>query len=205
MTHKEITEQSKNSCCLQESNCLVPKVMMLLRLLKLRKTSIRLVEPSPITIYKSKLGLFEATVSKYYLGRVMPTSVPEEYRNSLKDFFIKYVSMLEEECLELTNAGVRNVAGTFLNLEIDALRSIHDFRNKCAELNERQISVLELVIKRSIQSGEIKASIIPAVIAEMLMNVVIGQTHRSNIEGLLYYTDGMLRQFNSIYRLISSN
>lgn len=155
--------------------------------------------------YKSKLGLFEATVSKYYLGRVMPTSVPEEYRNSLKDFFIKYVSMLEEECLELTNAGVRNVAGTFLNLEIDALRSIHDFRNKCAELNERQISVLELVIKRSIQSGEIKASIIPAVIAEMLMNVVIGQTHRSNIEGLLYYTDGMLRQFNSIYRLISSN
>lgn len=184
---------------------MVPKVMMLLRLLKLRKTSIRLVEPSPITIYKSKLGLFEATVSKYYLGRVMPTSVPEEYRNSLKDFFIKYVSMLEEECLELTNAGVRNVAGTFLNLEIDALRSIHDFRNKCAELNERQISVLELVIKRSIQSGEIKASIIPAVIAEMLMNVVIGQTHRSNIEGLLYYTDGMLRQFNSIYRLISSN
>ena len=155
--------------------------------------------------YKSKLGLFEATVSKYYLGRVMPTSVPEEYRNSLKDFYIKYVSMLEEECLELTNAGVRNVAGTFLNLEIDALRSIPDFRNKCAELNERQILVLGLVIKRSIQSGEIKANVIPAVIAEMFMNVVIGQTYRSNVEGLLYYTDGMLRQFNSIYRLISNN
>ena len=113
--------------------------------------------------------------------------------------------MLEEECLELTNAGVRNVAGTFLNLEIDALRSIPNFRNKCAELNERQILVLELVIKRSIQRGEIKANVIPAVIAEMFMNVVIGQTQRSNIEGLLYYTDGMLRQFNSIYRLISNN
>ncbi len=66
--------------------------------------------------------MFEATVNKYYLNRVMPSSVSEEYRNSLKDFYIKYVSMLEEECLELTNAGVCNVAGTFLNLETDALK-----------------------------------------------------------------------------------
>ena len=203
MTHKEITEQSKK--------------LLLLTGVKLfgsngyDATSITEIEKDlnqtrgAITYhYKSKLGMFEATVNKYYLGRVMPASVPEECRNSLKDFFIKYVSMLEEECLELTNAGVRNVAGTFLNLEIDALRSIPNFRNKCAELNERQILVLELVIKQSIQSGEIKASVIPAVIAEMFMNVVIGQTHRSNIEGLLYYTDGMLRQFNSLYRLISN-
>lgn len=202
MTHKEITEQSKK--------------LLLLTGVKLfgsngyDATSITEIEKDlnqtrgAITYhYKSKLGMFEATVNKYYLGRVMPASVPEECRNSLKDFFIKYVSMLEEECLELTNAGVRNVAGTFLNLEIDALRSIPNFRNKCAELNERQILVLELVIKRAIQSGEIKASIIPAVIAEMFMNVVIGQTHRSNIEGLLY-TDGMLRQFNNLYRLITN-
>ena len=203
MTHKEITEQSKK--------------LLLLTGVKLfgsngyDATSITEIEKDlnqtrgAITYhYKSKLGMFEATVNKYYLGRVMPTSVPEEYRNSLKDFFIKYVSMLEEECLELTNAGVRNVAGTFLNLEIDALRSIPNFRNKCAELNERQILVLELVIKRAIQSEEIKANIIPAVIAEMFMNVVIGQTHRSNVEGFLYYTDGMLRQFNNLYRLISN-
>ena len=149
--------------------------------------------------------MFEATVNKYYLGRIMPSSVPEEYRTSLKDFYVKYVSMLEEECLDLTNAGVRNVAGTFLNLETDALRSIPNFRNKCTELNEAQISVLELVIGRSIHNGEIKSGIIPSVIAEMFMNVVIGQTHRSNIEGFMYYTDGMLRQFNSIYRLISNS
>lgn len=80
------------------------------------------------------------------IGSEMPSSVPEEYRNSLKDFYIKYVSMLEEECLELTNAGVRNVVGTFLNFETNALRNIPNFRNKCTELNEEQISVLELVI-----------------------------------------------------------
>lgn len=204
MTHKEITEQSRK--------------LLLLAGIKLfgsqgyDATSITDIEAElhqtrgALTYhYKSKLGMFEATVNKYYLGRVKPTSVPEEYRNSFKDFYIKYVSMLEEECLELTNVGVRNVAGTFLNLEIDAQRSIPNFRNKCAELNERQILVLELVIKRSIQSGEIKTSVIPAVIAELFMNVVIGQTHRSNVEGFLYYTDGILRQFNSLYRLISKN
>lgn len=204
MTHKEITEQSRKLLLLTGIKLFGSKGYDATSIADI-ETDLHQTRGAITYHYKSKLGMFEATVSKYYLGRVMPTSVPEEYRNSLKDFFIKYVSMLEEECLELTNAGVRNVAGTFLNLEIDALRSIPNFRNKCAELNERQILVLELVIKRSIQRGEIKANVIPAVIAEMFMNVVIGQTQRSNIEGLLYYTDGMLRQFNSIYRLISNN
>lgn len=132
----------------------------------------------------------------------MPSSVPEEYRGCLKDFYVKYASMLEEECLELMNAGIRNVAGTFLSLETDALRSIPDFREKCIELNHRQASVLELVVGRAIQSGEIKSDIIPSVIADLFMNVVIGQNYRSNVEDSRYYTDGMLRQFNSIYRLI---
>ena len=204
MTHKEITEQSKKLLLLTGVKLFGSKGYDATSITEIEK-DLNQTRGAITYHYKSKLGLFEATVSKYYLGRVMPTSVPEEYRNSLKDFYIKYVSMLEEECLELTNAGVRNVAGTFLNLEIDALRSIPDFSVKCGELSEKQLSVLELVIKQSIQSGEIKANVIPAVIAEMFMNVVIGQTYRSNVEGLLYYTDGMLRQFNSIYRLISNN
>ena len=37
--------------------------------------------------FKSKLGLFEETVNKYYLNRVMFSSVPEEeYRGRLKRF-----------------------------------------------------------------------------------------------------------------------
>lgn len=204
MTHKEITEQSRKLLLLTGIKLFGSKGYDATSIAVI-ETELHQTRGAIAYHYKSKLGLFEATVDKYYLNRVMPTSVPEECRNSLKDFYSKYVSMLEEECLELTNAGVRNVAGTFLNLEIDALRSIPDFRDKCAELNERQVSVVELVVKQAILNREVKADVIPAVIAEMFMNVVIGQTRRSNIEGLLYYTDGMLRQFNSLYRLISNN
>ncbi len=204
MTHKEITEQSRKLLLLTGIKLFGSKGYDATSIADI-ETELHQTRGAIAYHYKSKLGLFEATVDKYYLNRVMPTSVPEECRNSLKDFYSKYVSMLEEECLELTNAGVRNVAGTFLNLEIDALRSIPDFRDKCAELNERQVSVVELVVKQAILNREVKADVIPAVIAEMFMNVVIGQTRRSNIEGLLYYTDGMLRQFNSLYRLISNN
>lgn len=204
MTHKEITEQSRKLLLLTGIKLFGSKGYDATSIADI-ETELHQTRGAIAYHYKSKLGLFEATVDKYYLNRVMPTSVPEECRNSLKDFYSKYVSMLEEECLELTNAGVRNVAGTFLNLEIDALRTIPDFRDKCAELNERQLSVLELVVKQAIHNGEVKEDVIPAVIAEMFMNVVTGQTRRSNIEGLLYYTDGMLRQFNSLYRLISNN
>lgn len=202
MTHKEIREQSKKLLLLTGIKLFGSKGYDATSIVDI-ETDLHQTRGAITYHYKTKLGMFEATVNKYYLGRVMPSSVPEEYQNSLKGFYTKYVSMLEEECLELMNAGVRNVAGTFINLETDALRSIPNFRNKCTELNEKQISVLELVIGRSIHNGEIKSGIIPSVIAEMFMNVVIGQTHRSNIEGFLYYTDGMLRQFNSIYRLIS--
>lgn len=204
MTHKEIREQSQKLLLLAGIKLFGSKGYDATSIADI-ETELHQTRGAITYHYKTKLGMFEATVNKYYLGCVMPSSVPEEYQNSLKDFYTKYVSMLEEECLELMNASVRNVAGTFINLETDALRSIPNFRNKCTELNEKQISVLELVIGRSIHNGEIKFGIIPSVIAEMFMNVVIGQTHRSNIEGFLYYTDGMLRQFNSIYRLISNH
>lgn len=202
MTHKEIREQSQRLLLLTGIKLFGTKGYDATSIVDI-ETELNLTRGAITYHYKSKLGMFEATVNKYYLGRVMPSSVPEDFRGNFKDFYLKYVSMLEEECLALMNAGVRNVAGTFLNLEIDALRNIPDFRDKCTELNERQISVLELVIGRSIQNGEIKSGVTPSLIAEMFMNVVIGQTRRSNVEGSMYYTDGMLRQFNSIYRLIS--
>ena len=204
MTQKEIREQSQKLLLLAGIRLFGTKGYDATSIVDI-ETELHLTRGAITYHYKSKLGMFEATVNKYYLGRVMPSSVPEEFRGSFRDFYSKYVSMLEEECLALMNAGVRNVAGTFLNLEIDALRNLPDFRDKCTELNERQVSVLELVIGRSIQNGEIKSGVTPSLIAEMFMNVVIGQTIRSNAEGSMYYTDGMLRQFNNIYRLISNS
>lgn len=203
MTHKEITEQSKRLLLLTGVKLFGTKGYDATSIAEIEK-DLNQTRGAITYHFKSKLGLFEATVNRYYLHRVMPSSVPEEYRGRLKDFYVKYASMLEEECLELMNAGIRNVAGTFLSLETDALRSIPDFREKCIELNHRQASVLELVVGRAVQRGEIKSDIIPSVIADLFMNVVIGQNYRSNIEGSRYYTDGMLRQFNSIYRLISN-
>lgn len=153
--------------------------------------------------YKTKLGFFEATVNRYYFNRVLPTSVPEDYRNNLKGFIPKYVFMLEEECVSLTNNGIKNLAGSFINLETDAIRSISGFREKCASQNKLQLDVLEEVVRNAIASSEIKSHIMPVMIAEMFMNVVRGQLYRASIEDHSYYTDGLRRQFDSLYRLIS--
>ena len=203
MTHKEITEQSKRLLLLTGAKLFGSKGYDATSIYVIEK-DLNQTRGAIAYHFKSKLGLFEETVNKYYLNRVMFSSVPEEYRGRLKDFYVKYVSMLEEECLEMMNGGIRNVAGTFLSLEADALRNLPDFRNKCTELKHRQASVLELVVGRAIQNGEIKSDIIPSVIADLFMNVVIGKNYRSNVEGSRYYTDGMLHQFNSIYRLISN-
>lgn len=88
MTHKEITEQSRKLLLLTGIKLFGSKGYDATSIADI-ETDLHQTRGAITYHYKSKLGMFEATVSKYYLGRVMPTSVPEEYRNSLKDFFIK--------------------------------------------------------------------------------------------------------------------
>lgn len=85
MTHKEITEQSKRLLLLTGAKLFGSKGY--------DATSISVIEKDLNQTrgaiayhFKSKLGLFEETVNKYYLNRVMFSSVPEEYRGRLKDF-----------------------------------------------------------------------------------------------------------------------
>lgn len=204
MTHKEKTEQSRKQ--------LLQTGVRLFGSIGYEATSVNDIEKelqqtrgSLIYHFKTKLGLFEATVNHYYLNRVLPSSVPEEYRGNLKCFITKYVSMLKEEWIALINEGIHNVASTLINLETDALRAIPNFREKCTIQYSRQLDVLEQVIRNGISVGEINQDLIPYVMAETYIDIVRGQTYRANIEGLTCYTDGMMRQFNSLYRLISSN
>ena len=204
MTHKEKTEQSRKQ--------LLQTGVRLFGSIGYDATSVNDIEKelpqtrgSLIYHFKTKLGLFEATVNQYYLNRVLPSSVPEEYRVNLNCFITKYVSMLKEEWIALINEGIHNVASTLINLETDALRAIPNFREKCTIQYSRQLDVLEQVIRNGIAVGEIQQDIIPYVMAETYMDIVRGQTYRANIEGLTCYTDGMMRQFNSLYRLISTN
>ena len=204
MTHKEKTEQSRKQ--------LLQTGVRLFGSIGYDATSVNDIEKelpqtrgSLIYHFKTKLGLFEATVNQYYLNRVLPSSVPEEYRINLNCFITKYVSMLKEEWIALINEGIHNVASTLINLETDALRAIPNFREKCTIQYSRQLDVLEQVIRNGIAVGEIQQDIIPYVMAETYMDIVRGQTYRANIEGLTCYTDGMMRQFNSLYRLISTN
>ena len=204
MTHKEKTEQSRKQ--------LLQTGVRLFGSIGYDATSVNDIEKelqqtrgSLIYHFKTKLGLFEATVNHYYLNRVLPSTVPVEYRANLNRFISKYVSMLEEEWIALINEGIQNVASTLINLETDALRAIPNFREKCTIQYSRQLDVLEQVIRNGIAVGEIQQDIIPYVMAETYMDIVRGQTYRANIEGLTCYTDGMIRQFNSLYRLISTN
>lgn len=153
--------------------------------------------------YKSKLKLFEAVIEKYYFSRIMPSSLDKQDRDTLNVLCSTLVLFMENECVKLKNLGIQNIAGVYINLENDALRYIPDFRERCKSLQQRELGVVEQTVRHSMDIGEIRNDVLPSVIAEMFMNVVRGQTYRANILGLDYYTDGMSRQFNGLYHLIS--
>ena len=97
MTHKEIREQSQRLLLLTGIKLFGTKGYDATSIVDI-ETELNLTRGAITYHYKSKLGMFETTVNKYYLGRVMPSSVPEDFRGNFKDFYLKYVSMLEEEC-----------------------------------------------------------------------------------------------------------
>ncbi len=153
--------------------------------------------------FKSKLKLFEAVVNRYYFGRVMPSSLPEDWRDTFSLLKTKLVMSMEEECLRLKYIGINNVSGVYINLENDALRLLPDFREKCVEQYRLEMKVVEQAVRKSMDDGVIKKDVMPSVVAEMFMNVIRGQAYIGNIMGLDYYTDGMARQLNGLNRLIS--
>lgn len=65
------------------------------------------------TYYKNMSEILEATINRYYFNRVTACSVPEEYRESLRDFYTKLVSMYETECIEMLGKGVKHLAKVY--------------------------------------------------------------------------------------------
>ena len=78
MTHKEITEQSRKLLLLAGIKLFGSKGYDATSIADI-ETELHQTRGAITYHYKSKLGMFEATVNKYYLNRVMPSSVSEEY------------------------------------------------------------------------------------------------------------------------------
>ena len=77
MTHKEIREQSQRLLLLTGIKLFGTKGYDATSIVDI-ETELNLTRGAITYHYKSKLGMFETTVNKYYLGRVMPSSVPED-------------------------------------------------------------------------------------------------------------------------------
>lgn len=77
MTHKEITEQSKKLLLLTGVKLFGCKGYDATSIAEIEK-DLNQTRGAITYHYKSKSGLFEATVNRYCLNRVMPVSVPGE-------------------------------------------------------------------------------------------------------------------------------
>lgn len=77
MTHKEITEQSKKLLLLTGVKLFGSKGYDATSIAEIEK-DLNQTRGAIAYHYKSKSGLFEATVNRYYLNGVMPVSVPGE-------------------------------------------------------------------------------------------------------------------------------
>ncbi len=111
--------------------------------------------------------------------------------------------MLENECIEMLNKGVKHLAKGYMIIERDALQNIPDFKNRCEEAMLEQSKVWESVVSNAVQSGEIYAKGNVKETAHLFMYSLTGHIIDSSIKGNVCYTDGLAYQMNNLYGLLT--
>lgn len=155
------------------------------------------------THYKNMHDIFVETVNRYYFSRVTACSVPEEFRGTLKGFYTKLISMLENECIEMLNKGIRHLAKAYMIIEREASQNIPDFKYRCEDAVLEQSKVWETVVSNAVQSGEIYDRGNVREIAHLFMCTLTGHIIDSSIKGNICYTDGLAYQLNNLYGMLA--
>lgn len=202
MIQKERTEKAKNAIMLAGLKHFGLKGFAGITVAALEEET-GFTRGSFFTHYKNMYDIFEATVNRYYFSRITACSVPEEFQGSLKKFYIKLISMLENECIEMLNKGVKHLAKGYMIIERDALQNIPDFKNRCEEAMLEQSKVWESVVSNAVQSGEIYAKGNVKETAHLFMYSLTGHIIDSSIKGNVCYTDGLAYQMNNLYGLLT--
>lgn len=202
MTQKERTERAKSAIMLAG--------LKLFGLKGFAGTSVASLEEetgftrgSFFTHYKNMSDIFVATVNRYYFTRITACSVPEEFRETLKGFYTKLISMLEDECIEMLGKGIKHLAKAYMIIEREALQNIPDFKNRCEEAILEQSKIWESVVSNAVQSGEISDRVNARVIAHLFMCTLTGHIIDSSIKGNICYTDGLAYQLNNLYGMLA--
>lgn len=202
MTQKERTENAKNAIMLAGLKHFGQKGFAGTTIAALEEET-GFTRGSFFTHYKNMYDIFVATVNRYYFSRVTACSVPDEFRKTLKGFYTKLISMLENECIEMLGKGVRHLAKAYMMIEREALQNIPDFKNRCEEVMFEQSKVWESVVSNAVQSGEISNKNNISEIAYLFMGSLTGHIVDSSIRGNVCYTDGLAYQLNNLYGMLA--
>lgn len=202
MTHKERTERAKNAIMLAGLKLFGDKGFAGTTVTILEKET-GFTRGSFFTHYKNMYDIFVATVNRYYFSRITACSVPEEFRGTLKNFYTKLISMLENECIEMLGKGVRHLSKAYMIIEREALQNIPDFKNWYEESMREQAKVWETVVSNAVHSGEISSKGNVKEIAQLFWFTLAGHIIDSSIKGNVCYTDGLAYQLNNLYEMVT--
>lgn len=202
MTQKERTEKAKNAIMLAGLKLFGQKGFAGTTVVALEKET-GFTRGSFFTHYKNMYDIFEATVNRYYFSRVTACSVPEEFRGTLKDFYTKLISMLENECIEMLSKGIRHLAKSYMIIEREASKIIPDFKNRYEETMREQAKIWETVVANAVHLEEISSKGNVKEIAQLFWFTLAGHIIDSSIKGNVCYTDGIAYKMNNLYGLLT--
>lgn len=153
---------------------------------------------------KSKESLFLDVVKTFIFERNSVFSIPETYRNSLKQFIDQFLLSCQKEKDELTEIGVLNINNAMLNIEISAFFVIPEMREYAYEWYSKEREIWKIVVNNAANNNEINSNLDIDTIADLFVNVYLGASFEGIVYKNGYKISKLEKEFNQLYNLIQS-
>ena len=153
---------------------------------------------------KSKESLFLDVVKNFIFERNSVLSIPETYRNSLKQFIAQFLLSCQKEKDELTEIGVLNINNAMLNIEISAFFVIPEMREYAYEWYSKEREIWKIVVNNAAINNEINSNLDIDTIADLFVNIYLGASFEGIVYKNGYKISKLEKEFNQLYNLIQS-
>ncbi|MDE6094873.1 MAG: TetR/AcrR family transcriptional regulator [Muribaculaceae bacterium] len=159
---------------------------------------------SMVYYFKNKEGIFKAVLETFFYGPDNIEKVHEEEGDSLKRFYNRFVQNVRDNLALLTPYNIPNPSEARFNIERSAAQFIPGFKKQAEESQIRNGKIWKEVIRKSVESGELRSDINIDAMGELFQAITLGFFYMCSKRRPEQGLDFLLHLYDSQYSLIRS-
>lgn len=153
---------------------------------------------------KTKINLFNMVVESSLLNRTSILEIPIKEKDSLKFFIIDFINNCKNAIKVMKSHGINNMDLAHYNIESQALYYYENFNKMALQMRNTELKVWTQVVKKAIETKEIKEGLDAHMIASLFLNIYLGHVYTAAKEDYSSDLDLLKEELLALFDTIKS-